>query len=63
MTNWPDYTDIMVILGGLAMPFFVYLIATKLLPVISIWETKEGYLLSSVKTILKRRYLVLAKPD
>ena len=45
------------------MPFFVYLIATKFLPVISIWETKEGYLLSSVKTILKRRYLVLAKPD
>ena len=63
VTNWPDYTDIMVILGGLAMPFFVYLIATKFLPVISIWETKEGYLLSSVKTILKRRYLVLAKPD
>ena len=62
-TNWPDFTDIMVIIGGLAVPFFAYLIATKLLPVISIWETKEGYLLSSVKTILKRRYLVLAKPD
>lgn len=62
-TNWPDFTDIMVIIGGLAVPFFAYLIATKLLPVISIWETKEGYLLSSVKTILKRRYLVLAKPE
>ena len=63
MTNWPDFTDIMVIIGGLAMPFFVYLVATKLLPVISLWEVKEGYLLTSVKTILKRRYLVLAKPE
>lgn len=62
-TNWPDGSDILVIAGGLAMPFFIYLLATKFIPVISIWETKEGYLLSGVKTVLRRRYLVLAKPD
>ncbi|MFQ5872743.1 MAG: hypothetical protein ACE5JL_02935 [Dehalococcoidia bacterium] len=62
-TRWPEGPDYLVILGGLALPFFIYLLATRVIPVISLWEVKEGYLLSGVKTVLRKRYLVLAKPE
>lgn len=62
-TNWPEGPDFLIIIGGLAIPFFVFLLVSKVIPVISMWEVKEGYLLTTVKTVLRKKYLVLAKPE
>ncbi len=62
-TNWPDGSDFMVLIGGLALPVFIYMLATRIIPVISMWEVKEGFMLRGVQTVLRKRYLVLAKPE
>ncbi len=62
-TNWPEGPDYLVIIGGLAIPFFVFLVVSKIIPVLSMWEVKEGHLLTTVRTVLRKKYLVLAKPE
>ena len=47
-------------IGGAA---FIYLLATRLIPVISLWELKEGLLYQRMGTFIRGRYLVLAKPE
>ena len=60
---WPDIWDIFIILGGLGIAALVYLLSAKLLPLISIWEVKEGTLYQKMDTLMKGEYLVLAKPE
>ena len=59
----PDVWDVFIILGGLAGVALVFLLGTKLLPVMSMWETKEGLLYILYKPFLKGRYMVLGKPE
>ena len=37
--------------------------ACKLIPMISVWETKEGAKYQSMQTFIRGKYLVLAKPE
>ncbi len=60
---WPDLGDIFIILGGLGLVALVYLLAAKLIPIISIWEVKEGTKYQKMDTLIKGEYLVLAKPE
>ena len=60
---FPDIWDIFMVLGGLGLVAFVYLAATKVFPLLSVWEVKEGALYQSKGTLFKAEYLVLAKPE
>jgi len=59
----PDVWDVFIILGGLGAVAFIFLLGTKLLPVVSMWETKEGILYIVRRPFMKGRYMVLGKPD
>ena len=59
----PDVWDVFIIVGGLGAVAFIYLLGTKLLPVMSMWETKEGMLYILVRPFMKGRYMVLGKPE
>lgn len=60
---WPDVWDIFMVLGGLGLAVLVYLAATRVIPVLSLWEIKEGAKYQRMDTLIRGRYLVLAKPE
>ena len=59
----PDVLDIFIILGGLAGAILVYLLASRIFPILSIWEVKEGLLYQRVRPLLRSKFLVLGKPE
>ena len=59
----PDVWDVFIILGGLSGAALIFLLGTRLLPVVSLWETKEGLLYILFRPFMKGRYMVLGKPD
>ena len=59
----PDVWDVFIILGGLAGAALIFLLGTKLLPAVSMWETKEGLLYILYRPFMKGRYMVLGKPE
>jgi len=61
--TWPDLWDVFIVLGGLGGAALIYMAATRVIPLISVWETKEGALYQRMGTFIKGRYLVLAKPE
>jgi len=60
---YPDVWDIFMFIGILGAAAFTYMVACKLLPMISVWETKEGAKYQSMQTFIRGEYLVLAKPE
>ena len=60
---WPDVWDVFMVLGGLGLAALVYLAATRVIPVLSLWEIKEGAKYQRMDTLIRGRYLVLAKPE
>ena len=60
---YPDLWDIFMVIGVLGAAALVYLVACKLVPMISVWETKEGAKYQSMQTFIRGEYLVLAKPE
>ncbi len=60
---WPDMWDVFMVLGGLGIVALVFLVGAKLLPLMSIWEVKEGTLYQRMDRLMKGEYLVLAKPE
>jgi len=61
--NIPGVADILVIVGALAGAVLAYMLATRIFPITSIWEMKEGLLLQRVRTFMKIQIKVLAKPE
>ena len=59
----PIYQDILMMVGALAGALLIYLLISRVVPLISIWETKEGLLYQFVGKVLRGRYLTLAKPE
>ncbi len=60
---WPDVWDVFMVIGGLGAVIFIYLLATKIIPILSVWETKEGTKYQKMGTLIRGEYLVLAKPE
>ena len=60
---YPDLWDILMLLGGIGAAALVYLAATKVIPILSVWEVKEGTMYQSLRTFVRGEYLVLAKPE
>ena len=52
---YPDLWDVLIFLGGVGGLAFIYLAATRLFPLVSIWETKEGDSLSKAADLCARR--------
>ena len=68
LKDLPDFTapgpiDFMVIVGGISGAVLTYMLGTRLFPIISIWEIKEGLMLQRVRKFMKRDIRVLAKPE
>lgn len=59
----PDVWDVFMIMGGLGGVALIFLLGTKLLPVMSMWETKEGLLYVLRRPFMKGHYMVLGKPE
>jgi len=59
----PDIADVLIWVGAIAGVVMVYLLASRVLPVISIWEQKELLLYKSHKPFHRTEVLVLGKPD
>ena len=60
---YPDVWDIFIVLGGIGGAAFVYMMATRVLPLLSVWEVKEGALYQRMSRFIRGEYLVLAKPE
>ncbi len=60
---YPDVWDVFMVLGGVGFAALVFLAATKIIPIMSVWEVKEGTKYQSMQTLIRGEYLVLAKPE
>jgi Ni/Fe-hydrogenase subunit HybB-like protein len=60
---FPGIADILMVVGMISLAALVYLLGAKILPLVSIWETKEGAQYQKMDTLFKGHYLVLAKPE
>ena len=60
---WPAVWDVFIVIGGLGAAAFIYLAATRFIPILSVWEVKEGAMYQHMGTLIRGRYLVLAKPE
>ena len=61
--NLPDLADIFMIVGAIGGSILVYLLATRILPVVNIWEQKELLLYRMHKPFHRTEVMVLGKPD
>ena len=61
--NLPDVADVFIIVGAIGGSILVYLLATRLIPVVSIWEQKELLLYRVHKPFHRTEVMVLGKPD
>jgi len=59
----PDAADIMVIAGAISGSILVYMLASKVIPVVSIWEQRELLLYKLHKRFHRTEVLVLGKRD
>ena len=59
----PDVADVFMVIGALAGAILFYLLAMKIIPVVNIWEIKQGLLLQRVRPLNKVDLKVLAKPE
>ncbi len=59
----PGLPDLFIMVGGIAGAILVYLLATRLVPVISIAEMKELRLYQVPRMLVRRRMVSLGKPD
>ena len=60
---FPDLWDIFIVIGGIALAAFIYLIAARVIPLISLWEVKEGALYQTKDRLFRGEYMILAKPE
>ena len=59
----PSTYDVMIWIGGLSGCILVYLLATKVFPIMNIWEQKELLLYKYHKKFHRTEVLVLGKPE
>ncbi len=58
---WPDGADILITLGAIGASALLFMLASKVVPVISIWEVGEGLRLTKVRRFYQRWVRVIAK--
>ena len=59
----PDAADVLLVLGAISGSILVYMLASKVIPVVSIWEQRELLLYKLHKRFHRAEVLVLGKRD
>ena len=59
----PTVNAIMGFAGVIAGGILVYMLSTRIFPLISLWEVKEGMLLQRIQKFLKTEIRVMGKPE
>ncbi len=62
-TLWPDAFDYMVIVGMIGAAALVVMLAFRIVPIVSIWQTQEYQLLSKPVRYIRGHGVLVAKPD
>ncbi|MBI4220321.1 MAG: hypothetical protein HY682_09280, partial [Chloroflexi bacterium] len=63
VTRWPDIFDYLLIVGALGAAALAFLLATRLVPAVSLWEVQLMRLLARPVRFVKGHALLIAKPD
>ncbi len=63
VANMPDVADVFIMLGIIGGSIFVYLLATKVIPAVNLWEQKELLLYSVHKRFHRTEVHIMGKPD
>ena len=58
----PDIADVFIIVGGFALVALLFILMMRLIPIISIWDVREGALLHQEATLVRLRAPAIAKP-
>ena len=59
----PDLADVLMVVGALAGAVLLFLVATRFLPIVSIWENRDTLKLQRLQTLAKMELKVIAKPE
>ena len=59
----PGGPDVLMVIGTIAGAIFLYLLAIKVIPPVSMWEIKEGMLYRRTRKFLKTQIMVMGKPE
>jgi molybdopterin-containing oxidoreductase family membrane subunit len=62
-TNYPDAIDLMMVVGGISGAMFLFLLAARMVPIMSIWEMSQGIRLRTVRRFLRIDMIVLGKSE
>ena len=60
---YPDIWDLFIVFGGLGLVALVYLVSAKVIPLMSVWEVKEGAMYQQKGRLFRGEYMILAKPE
>ena len=63
VSNLPDVADVFIILGAIGGSLLVYLLASRIIPLVNVWEQKEMLLYRVHKPFHRTEVLVLGKRD
>jgi hypothetical protein len=61
--HFPDAADIMIIVGAIGGAMFLYLMATRIFPIMNIWEAKQALTLQKLVRVLKVELKAIGKPE
>ena len=59
----PDSSDIMMLLGVISGVILLFTLTVKFIPVINMWEVREGMLLQEIRPLKRLPLKVIAKPE
>ena len=62
-TVLPEAADLMIIFGLISGAVLVYMLASRIIPVMSIWEMRELRLYQLSKMLVRKKVMVLGKPE
>lgn len=62
-TRMPDLADVLVFAGAVGGVIFLYLLALRFIPGVSLWELKEGQLLTRHRSLIRSEVVVIGKPQ
>jgi hypothetical protein len=59
----PTQADILIVFGAVSLVILLYLLALRAVPAVSLWEFKQGLLLSRQRTFVRAHAQLIAKPN
>ena len=62
-TVYPDVADVFIVIGAITASILLYVLLTRVVPIINIWEQKELLLYKLHKKYHRATVMVLGKPD